>query len=156
MLISDFKDNGIEKFTPDEIVRTGATLASVQVFTMIHLNTFRLDIDRATVLLSNGLTTGDHRARWHPLGFAVDGAFREGDGPVLFKRVLYAALQAGFHGIGIYHNGTAYSFHFDLRPDRAIWVGWKMHGEDEWHLEYEFLIDPALFATGAVNRALLG
>ena len=65
-------------------------------------------------------------------GMAVDIAFREEDGAVDIQEIFICALQAGYTGIGIYWNGIAWSFHFDLRPIYAFWTAVKGHREIAW------------------------
>ena len=125
-----FADHGILNFTPAEVTRTNANLADVKIVTLVSLQEVRTNIARRIHLIRNGLTTGNHVAVEHPNGLAVDSHLDLRDGPITSNtlRMLFVhAIRAGFTGIGIYWNGVAYSFHFDLRPlDRfAVWMGVK-------------------------------
>lgn len=150
MNIKDFVNFKINNFLPDEITATGAHLKDVVVNLMVAYQKYRLLMDRPIVLLQGGLTTGKHYSPMHPAGLAGDSTFQD-DHPVSFKRVYRAAMDAGFTGIGIYHNGAAYSVHLDLRPNHVHWVGWKRHRETKWHYEYNFMVDPKLFATETIH-----
>ena len=130
MLATDFKKHGITKFTPAEVENTGSALMYVQLRLMIALQAFRIELDRRVGLLNNGMTTGTHGAKEHPMGLAVDGYLYPEDGSIEIPDIFKAALTAGFHGIGIYWNGTQYSFHLDLRPEWGFWFGSK-DGKDD-------------------------
>lgn len=129
MLKSDFNDHNIKNFTAAEVEATGASLGDVQLRLMLSLQAFRILIDRRVGLIPNGMTTGKHQARQHPLGLAVDGFLYPDDGPVTVTDIVKEAIIAGFHGIGIYWNGKQFSFHFDLRPDYSFWRGVKAHSD---------------------------
>jgi len=135
---SDFGALNIRHFTPEEVEGTGAKLSDVNFELIVRLEKFRDLIGRVVVLLPNGLTTGEHKSEWHRKGMAVDIAFREEDGAVDIQEIFICALQAGYTGIGIYFNETAYSFHFDLRPAYSFWRGMKKHRADNW--DYSKLI----------------
>jgi len=142
MLQTDMKN--VRYFTVQEIERTGASLSSVAYDTIHRLDHFRYRMGRAVVLLHNGLTTGQHKSVYHPAGRAVDFCFREGDGPVNVVLVDQYLCEAGFAGIGVYHNGAAYSFHADTRAIPARWAAYRKHREPDWTFVRGF-VDPALF-----------
>jgi hypothetical protein len=141
--VEDFRD--IEFFTPGEVVRTGAALDDVSANLIIHYDRFRRVLNRRVVFAPNGLTTGVHSSPLHPRGLAGDCHYVEMDGPIDARTIFEAALLSGFHGIGIYWNGIAYSTHLDLRDEFAFWIGHKKHRETAW--EYHSLInDPKNFS----------
>lgn len=146
----DFKLFGITKFTPQEVQETGADLSEVRVETMIMMQRYRVALGRAVVLLPGGMTTGNHRAKEHPLGLAVDSGFIEQDGKVDVSLVFRSALTAGARGIGIYWNGHAYSVHLDLRQEYSFWSAWKAHRETEWKYR-PLIIDPAVWERGVIK-----
>lgn len=131
---TDFKKHSIDNYTPEEVIRTGALLSDVQLRLMIAVQTFRTILNRRVGIFSNGLTTGDHKAKEHLQGLAGDGFLYPGDGPIVTGLIFKAALTAGFKGVGIYWNGAHYSFHLDLRPDYNFWGGYKdsARGVKEW------------------------
>ncbi len=151
MRVTDFKKYGVTKFTPEEVTATGARLSDVAAIQMVALQSFRVIVDRRVVLLPGGMTSGKHASEEHPMGLAADVAFYEQDGPISFKKIYRAALDSRFTGIGIYHNGAAYSMHLGLRPRHVHWVAWKKHRDKDWNFEYDFMVDPALFAEGIVD-----
>lgn len=128
----DFAECDIKHFTKEEIERTGAKLADVKTELIIVLDDFRELAGRVVVLLPNGMTTGQHKAKEHPQGKAVDIGFRETDGAVDMQAMFISALEAGFTGIGIYWNGIAYSMHLDMRESYSFWKGTKNHGDTAW------------------------
>lgn len=141
----DFENYGIVHFTPEEVEGTGASLDDVDVELLVRYDKFRKLLKRRVVFAPNGLTTGRHSSSLHPRGKAGDCHFVEMDGPIDARTILEAGLGAGFHGIGIYWNGFAYSTHLDLRKEYGFWSGWKKHRQENW--EYLPLItihDPGL------------
>lgn len=128
---SDFDDMKITNFTKEEIESTGAKLGDVSPELIYNLDCFRKEIGRVVVLLPNGLTTGEHKSEWHGKGLAVDTALQD-TMPVDINLVFCTVLRAGFTGIGIYWNGAAWSFHFDLRPAYTFWRAIKGHRETAW------------------------
>lgn len=125
MLATDFEKHNIDNFTVQEVMDTGCSLGSVDVKTMISTQRFREYVRRRVKLIENGLTTGGHKAPWHPRGLAVDSYLLPEDGPINIHLIFKGALTAGFKGIGIYWNQILWSFHFDHRPDYAFWGGVK-------------------------------
>lgn len=149
MKTADFKKHGITDFKPEEIARTGALLADVQLRTVIALQVFRRIMARRVGLLVNGITTGDHKAAEHFLGLAVDGYLYPDDGIVDISIIFKAALAAGFKGIGIYWNGQQYSFHLDLRSEFSFWAGYKNKSQGVTSWAYmPILNDPGLLSRG--------
>lgn len=138
----EFDRYGIKHFTPDEVIKTGADLYHVQRKLISHLDLLRDFIGRSILLLPNGLTTGEHVSPYHRLGLAADIAFLDTQGPVFIQTVFKLAIRVGFRGIGIYHNGTAYSFHLDLGEDNRYWAKYKRHGEFSFHT-IPLIVDPA-------------
>lgn len=143
MRVQDFQDLGIRYFSPSEITATGAALEDVDAALIARYDSFRDHLGRAVCFCPNGLTTGNHSSPLHPEGLAGDASFREQDGPVSVPNVFKAALLAGFYGIGIYHNGAAYSIHLDLRPEYGFWAGHKGHRESKWNFR-SLIVDPAM------------
>jgi hypothetical protein len=132
----------IKYFSEWEARITGASPHDLDFKMVGCYDAFRMLMNRPVIWLHNGLTTGNHKAKEHPLGQAGDSRFRPQDGEVDVQLVFKNALKAGFRGIGIYHNGKMYSFHFDIREDYAFWIGHKKPGESKW--QYSSLIfDPA-------------
>lgn len=114
----------LNNFTEREITKTGARLKDVKFGTMYTLQTVRTKIDRRIKLVKNGITTGKHSADEHPNGKAIDFHLDDRDGIVTFRiavKVLYAMFEAGFKGIGLYHNGNIYSFHGHIGSTYRTW-----------------------------------
>jgi hypothetical protein len=133
-IANDFKRYGIFNFTPREIERTGASLKSVRIETMVVLQEVRSQMAMPFILIHNGLTTGNHVAPEHADGRAVDFTIPS-IRPEDFRRLVVYAVRAGFCGIGLYWNSVAYSFHLDLRPIErfAIWgTAKRMPGSPGW------------------------
>jgi len=132
MFVEDFSVHDIAVCTPNDIEATGANLKDVELETILLLNQYYLLVKRKIVLLPNGLTSGKHMSINHPRGRAVDIAFADTEGPLNIYKAWKKAIQAGWTGIGIYWNGTAYSMHLDRRKDVAFWAGTKAHREKNW------------------------
>ncbi len=149
----DFKKYGINKFTPEEIERTGAKLSDVKVDTMIRLNKFRIISGRRVYLVLNGLTTGNHKSPEHPDGKAVDGYYHPADGDVDYKSIFYKGLESGFKGIGIYYNkeNDLYTFHLDTGRFRC-WGAYKEKKHLKWNY-FSLLVDPKSLLFGADSGA---
>lgn len=132
MKADDFGIYGVTCISADEVEGTGALLSGMNVFLFTALQRFdsMIEVPANTVYerpwmpLSNGMNSGGHKASWHPKGLAIDIAFLKADVEIytMFKHV----VDAGFKGIGVYWNGTAYSMHLDLRPHSAYWSGHKV------------------------------
>ena len=144
MRIIDFDLYSIRYFVPREITKTGADIEDVSALLIKSLDCFRKEIGEAVVILS--LTTGNHYSEYHASGLAVDIAFHDYEYKPKVSRLVYAALKSGFKGIGVYHNGTAYSLHLDMRPELAMWLGHKRHREKEWKFK-SLIADPKDFAV---------
>lgn len=124
MIANDF--NGIKYFTKKEVQRTGAKLKDVKFQLIYTIDLFRAASKRKVKLLKNGITSGNHKSKWHPNGKAIDCYYDPSEGVVDIKKVLALALKVGFKGIGIYWNASGiYSFHFDLRSTYSFWIGTK-------------------------------
>jgi uncharacterized protein YcbK (DUF882 family) len=147
MVIPDFEWYGITKFTSEEVSNTGADVGIVKLALMQALQKFRMDerINRVVVLLPGGMTSGAHQAPEHARGEAADISFRITQTPPITD-VVNAAHQAGFRGIGVYHNGSAYSFHLDVGETYRSWSAFKRHGDTRWTYGPMF-VDPAERAT---------
>jgi len=90
-------------------------------------------------LLKNGLTTGRHKSKLHPQGKAVDVYI---NGKINVSKVIYAAQEAGFCGIGVYFctETGLYTFHFDTGKYR-LWGAYKKRKKDKW-IYYNIIQDP--------------
>jgi hypothetical protein len=129
MTRDDFKAFGIRHFTPEEVIATGATLQDVKPRLLQHLDHFRIELGQPVHLVRNGLTSGSHSSTYHRQGLAADCTTK----PVEPQSVLKAALEADFTAVGIYWNrGHWTSFHLDLRPQRAFWMGYKKPHARKW------------------------
>ena len=116
-------------FRPKEITDTGATLGSVQLMLIQHLDNFRAILGCPVRLIKNGLTTGRHASKMHVNGLAADVTMDT----IEPNAVLRAALEAYFRGIGFYaRNSKWVSVHLDLRPEYAFWRGVKHGNETAW------------------------
>lgn len=144
MIKTDFIKYDIIDFSPEEIENTGAELQDVQLITIYKLQKFRLLENRPISLLPGGLTTGNHKSPEHYRGKAVDIAIPGNQENVNVSQVFKNALQAGFKGFGVYHNGTAYSFHLHIGKKFAFWLGYKKHREKDWKYK-SLIIDPKEF-----------
>lgn len=144
MIESDFDKYEIFNFTPEEVRETGSRLRDVRKETIISIQKFRTYIRRRVGLLHNGITTGLHKAPWHPLGLAIDGFLYPEDGRQDIHIIFKGSLQSGFKGVGLYWNQKQYSFHFDHRPNYAQWLGIKDESRNinTWQF-FSLLRDPA-------------
>jgi hypothetical protein len=141
MKVKDFADYGIKNVSPEDITGTGAPLDSVNVFLILRADEFIGRAGLPVVWLPNGLTTGAHRATWHPRGLAWDLAFNCDQKLVKMYELWKLAIECEFKGIGVYWNGIAYSMHLDLRPALSLWGGVKEPGK-EWDY-FSVFRDPA-------------
>ena len=141
MLVADFAKYGIENFTPEEVMDTGAKLQDVHVETMQAIQKFRTYIRRRVCLIKNGITTGKHTARAHPAGYAIDFYLPPEDGHCNIHLIYKGCLHANFKAFGIYWNQKQYSFHGEVnnpyRYDFARWIGVKDSSKNindwQWH-----------------------
>lgn len=125
MHVEDFEFFNISCVNADDIVSTGATLESVNVFTIIRFQEF---VDAASVsfaLVSNGLTSGTHNSTLHRKGLAIDIALSE---PLRAYNTWKHAVRF-FGGVGLYYNSKCYSLHLDMRPTPAFWCASKKNNE---------------------------
>lgn len=143
MLLSDFANYQILNFTPREVTDTGANLKDVNALGMVTLQRFRAhpDVDRKVLLLHNGITTGGHESWQHKNGTAFDVTFEDYEKPLSPKRLVYAAEDVGFRGIGLYYNGAAISMHLDLGPRIRRWLWIKPHRSETW-TKLDMILDP--------------
>jgi hypothetical protein len=128
----DFFNLGITDFNQAEIEMTGAALDDVDPQTILTLQSFRTIIIKPVHLIHNGITTGNHHAKEHPDGKAVDFYLDNTTSPC---EAVFAMIRAGFNGVGYYYNGQAYSYHGDIRQSRAMWRGTKTRIDEEWKYE---------------------
>ena len=126
MTLEDY--NSLPNFSAHEVVKTGGDPLQMQRQAMYMLQDFRTLIDRRFRFQYGGLNSGNHASKEHPAGCAIDGYLDPRDGDVdqrAIQKVFKAALQVGFKGIGIYYNGTLWSFHLDTRAEYGLWTGRK-------------------------------
>lgn len=129
----------IRHFTPAEIAATGARPEDVDQTALLMLDEFRELLGVGVHLFKNGVTTGQHSSPGHPAGRAFDCYLKA---KVDFRRVLGAAVKAGFTAIGVYWNGAAYSFHLEWDPKGIrLWTGRK-NAKGGW-IYGTLLTDPA-------------
>lgn len=143
MKVQDFRDFDVRHVKAADVTATKAPLDSVNLYLILHLDDFIGRCGLPVVLLPNGLTTGTHRASWHPRGLAADVAFGIKQEDVKIYDLWKLAIECGFKGVGIYWNGVAYSMHLDLRPVLSTWGGVKTTGAD-WAY-YSLFNDPRKF-----------
>jgi hypothetical protein len=104
-------------------------------------------LSTGVVVVRNGANSGTHAPdSWHPknkaLDFAITSALAFARKDVDY-RVLVAALDAGFSGVGFYRNSLSIpSWHVDTRPGHALWKAVKKNGL--WH--YSQLLQKGLFS----------
>lgn len=151
MLITDFDKYDIRDFTANEIERTGSSLESVKVESIVAVQKFRTYIRSRVNLLS--ITDGNHMAKAHPEGYAVDFYLDPRDGIRNIHQIYKGCLHSDFKAFGIYWNQKVYSFHGEVenpyRPDFARWIGVKDEKHDitdwQWH---SLLQDPRKLKLG--------
>jgi len=134
----------LRDFSPADVIATGATIESVQADTLYCLQNYATACARVIKLIKNGLTTGSHNAKEHPDGKAVDFYHSPDVSRADILGVVFKMICAGFNGIGIYFNGTIYSFHGDLRDKPTIWTGTKEKVGDPWKYN-NIQLDPMYF-----------
>lgn len=139
MTKNDFES--IKNITPESVIQSGARIEDVQFLTIHQLDTTSILLNRTIIILPNGLTSGKHSSPLHPRGLAVDFCLREVDGEIDPQDIVFNLVVAGFRGIGVYHNGAAYSFHADIRKDFGSWSRWRKHREVKWK-EQALINDP--------------
>ncbi len=143
MHIADFDDENISCCTAEQIEATGAELSDVNCETILSLDQFARIAEVHVDLLCNGLTSGVHDSREHAEGLAVDFVVRlsQGTRPDVrhYVPILY---NVGFRGVGVYWNGTAYSFHADIGDTFRQWAWEKRPGQTGW-MKRALIVDPA-------------
>lgn len=122
----------LKYFTAEEIEKTGAKLFEVKLVLFQRMDKFRTLINRRIRLLHNGLTTGNHKSPEHSQGMACDCYLDPRDGKTDFYFIFKCAIDAGFNKIGIYWNGTTYSFHLAIAPKSAFWLATKKKQGEPW------------------------
>lgn len=140
---SDFAIYGINYFSAQEIIETGAKLADISPVLFSNLNYFRIMLGQPVLLLKNGLTTGKHKSKEHRAGDAVDVYFQDDRKLPSISEVLFIAVKAGFSGVGIYHNGNAYSLHLDIGTKIRTWSAKKTNPKKDWTYS-ELIVNPKL------------
>jgi uncharacterized protein YcbK (DUF882 family) len=133
----------IAHFTKSEIEKVGGTLYGLSIELFQRLDKLRDMLATPMHLLSGGLNSGHHISNRdvHALGEAADFYV---DPSIPFLTVWRAALDCGFHGIGVYWNEYAYSFHVDIRKQDnfSFWYGVRENGYGDWTYKNIALIDP--------------
>lgn len=119
-------------FTAEEIESTGAKLADVKYLLFQRMDKFREDIKRSVHPLHNGITTGSHKSAEHPDGRACDFYLDAADGPVDAYYTYKRLIDAGFNRIGVYYNGSVWSFHAAYGPRSGFWSGRKKARGTPW------------------------
>ena len=119
-------------FSQEEIKSTGAKIEDIQPELFKKLLVFRKDIDRSIRLLHGGITTGSHKSAEHPEGRACDFCLEAADGPVDAYYIYKRLIDAGFNRIGVYFNGTTWSFHAAYGPRSGFWSGRKKARGTPW------------------------
>lgn len=139
----DFTLYAIDHFTPQEIENTGAELDDVKTTTIINIDRVRGDIGEPIYILKNGLTSGNHRSKYHHKGMAVDFYLMNNDFDTVYE-VYKLLLEHHFKGIGLYYckDTKYYTYHADTRRDYGFWTGVKSGLYQNW--SYLSLVsDPA-------------
>lgn len=65
------------------------------------------------------------KSTWHKNGRAIDVTLGGELGNAHVNDFVETMLDCGFHGIGVYWNGIAWSFHGDVRGKHQLWTGLK-------------------------------
>lgn len=130
MKTEDFKL--LRYFTVSEVRSTGANIDKVKLKTMIAIDNVRHMVGQPIHLLRNGMTSGNHSAKEHPNGEAVDFYLSTSDDSVAVQ-VAFSMVASGFRGIGVYKNEAGvYSFHGDTRELLTTWRGMKVQDKKGW------------------------
>lgn len=129
----------LKYFSDVEIAYTGAKINDVQYQLFVSMDKFRALVDRSVCLLPNGITTGNHKSEEHKNGLACD-CYLPGvvDPYFVFKK----ALDAGFNRIGVYWNGSQYSFHLAIGKTHGFWTARKTKRGEPW-VYGSICVDPA-------------
>lgn len=141
--------SSLEYFTEEEITNTGACISDVQFLLFQKMEKLRTYLNRRIRLLHNGLTTGTHASREHRQGCACDFYLDPRDGKTDYYFVFKCAIDAGFNKIGVYWNGTAYSFHVAFSAKSSFWLATKKKKGDSWTFG-ALLRDPAEVLNKAI------
>jgi hypothetical protein len=87
---------------------------------------FHAFLGRAEIhIVQNGLNSGNHDGKYHPLGMAVDFYLSFTGKEVPLFEIIALMIFSGFRGIGVYWNGKIISFHGDVRDEFAQWKAVK-------------------------------
>ena len=128
------------RITADEIRSTGSNVADIDSGAFESMCKLRKDLDSPIYFIVNGMTTGRHKSKGHPEGKAMDVRIPR----LPFYTVFKAAIAAGFNKIGVYWNGKAYSYHLEVSPYPAFWMGTKSGVGPKYPWTFSKLIkDPA-------------
>ena len=119
----------IKYFTQKEVEATGANIEDVDFDALNALDDLRDYLNCPIYLIHNGMTTGKHKSDGHVKGLAID-CYISYD--IHYYKVFQAALKFGFNKIGIYWNGSIYSYHLEIAWVPAFWMGTKKIGEKNW------------------------
>ena len=122
----------VGRITEKELTSTGAQIKDIDYFSFQRLCEFRKLLNSPIHFIFNGITTGKHLSAGHPEGKAFD-LFIPNIPPY---KIICTAIDAGLKRIGVYFNGTAYSYHLE-NGKCALWYGEKFTAND-W--EYSRLV----------------
>jgi hypothetical protein len=129
-------------FAKGEIEATGAKLQDVKLRLFLQMDKLRDALGRRIRLLNNGLTTGNHKSVEHQQGEACDFYLDPRDGKTDYYFVFKCAIDAGFNKIGVYWNGTQFSFHVASAPKSAFWSATKHKIGEPWKFD-GLIVDPS-------------
>ena len=116
-------------FSKKEVEATGAKIEDVSFSSLDALDDMRNLLGEPINLIKNGMTTGQHKSDGHPKGVAIDchmGLYED------YYNVFKVALSVGFNKIGIYWNGSIYSYHLEISDKTSFWTGSKNPGDKNW------------------------
>jgi hypothetical protein len=117
----------IPNVSESELAAAGADIAGLDYVAMSCFSALRRSLrlkDCAAPFVHNGLNSGNHQSEEHAKGKAIDFVIC---GPITLFDVIAYMVRAGFNGIGVYHNGVAYSSHGDIGKIRS----WRRKGHKE-------------------------
>lgn len=128
------------RITADEIRATGSNVEDVDYSAFDSVCQLRKELNSPIYFIKNGITTGNHKSPGHPAGKAFDIRVPRLPMYAVFK----AAIGSGFNKIGVYWNGKAYSYHLEVAPSPAFWMGTKPEPGPKHGWKFNTLIkDPA-------------